>query len=122
MILHAYARIEAYCMTYVALEKQGLQNFGAIEFGSVRIDCGVEFGRDSGLKRCVEEQDAGVDEIRLAFEKAGTHGRHHTVRAEQKEAGSSQRDRFVVQEIAAPGRKRVVEQAAIGKRGVAQES
>ena len=74
------------------------------------------------LKRCVEEQDAGVDEIRLAFEKAGAHGRHQAVGSEEKQARSGQRDRFAIQEIAAAGRKGVVEQAAIGKRRIAEES
>src|SRR4029077_18573635 len=56
-ILHAHTRIESYRMTDVTLEEQGFQDFGAIKFGPVRIDCGAEFGRDFGLKRCVEEQD-----------------------------------------------------------------
>ena len=74
------------------------------------------------LNAGVEEQDAGIDEIRLAFEEAGAHRRHEAVGAEEEQARAGQRDRFAIQEIGAAGGKRVVEQAAIGQRGVAQES
>ena len=56
-----------------------------LNFAQFDVDGGAEFGRDFGVEAGVEQQDAGVDEVGLAFEKAGAHGGHQAVGTEEEQ-------------------------------------
>src|SRR4029077_12216218 len=98
------------------------QYFCAIEFGPVHVDRDTKFWRHLRVEGRVEQQDAGVDEIRLAFEEAGPHGRYEAVGPEEEQSRAGKRNRLAIQEINAASGKSVVQQTAVGERRIAEES
>ena len=88
----------------------------------VYVDRPAQFRRHFRVHPGIEHQDAGIDEVRLAFEQSRAHRRHKAVDAEQREARAGERDRLTIQVIHAAAFKHVVDQTAIGQRRVAKKS
>src|SRR5262249_844537 len=121
-VLGTDARVQPDRMMNGVLKQQRLQDLRAVELPVVQVHSRLYLAFDLRVECRVEEKYAGIHKIRLTLKQARAHGGHQTVRPEQEQPGASQRNRLAVQKVGAAARKRVVQQAAVRKRRVAQES
>src|SRR5262249_25365453 len=104
------APVDADVLADVRLEEQPFQGFGVVEAKEVHVEEHLELRRDLDVRAQVEQEEPGVDEVRLALELAGSETGHEAVAAFELEPRVGQRQALAhpVAEAAA-GEIRVVE-------------
>src|SRR5947209_5597525 len=107
----ADAPVDADVVPDVRLEEEPLEDFGVVEAEEVGVEEHLELGRDVDVGAHVEQEEPGVDEVRLALELARPETRDEAVAALelQSRAGQGQALADPVAE-ATPGEVRGVEE------------
>src|SRR6266850_1162799 len=104
-VFHSDAEIFADRVADGGLEEQKLQRLGAFKPEKIEVCKPSQFGSDLEIRSCVDEEDARVDEIRLAFLFARPKRWNEASRCGQKNAGTEKSDAFPIPKAEKPAAK-----------------